>query len=301
MIQDFANLKVLLIGDFMLDHYLIGESIRQSPEAPVPVIIPKEDIYVPGGAGNVAMNLSALGVKIHCIGVVGNDKYGKKIISFLENQGHDASGIEILDNHQTTLKRRILSNSIQVARIDLEKKIDWHPDLNSISLNDFDVCIISDYDKGVVSNINKIDAKTIIIDPKKEDFSFYKYANILTPNLFELKKATHCDINNDSSIITSCQKLINDYKFDFIVAKKGIRGMTIIGKEDFVYNIQALKIDNPDVTGAGDTVIAALSIAYAKTGDIIFASEFANVAAGLVVGKSGTATTSIEEIQKELN
>ena len=141
----------------------------------------------------------------------------------------------------------------------------------------------------------------MIVDPKKEDFSSYKYANILTPNLFELEKATNCDINNDISIVTSCRKLINEYEFDFIVAKKGIRGMTIIGKEDFVHNIQALKIDNPDVTGAGDTVIAALSIAYAKTGDIIFASEFANVAAGLVVGKSGTATTSIEEIQKKLN
>lgn len=301
MIQDFTNLKVLLIGDFMLDHYFIGESIRQSPEASVPVITPKEDIYSLGGAGNVAMNLSALGVKTHCIGVVGNDEYGKKIISFLQNQGHDASGIAILDNHQTTLKRRILSNSVQIARIDLEKKINWHPNLNSISLNDFDVCIISDYNKGVVNNINEIDSKKIILDPKKKDFASYRYANIITPNLFELKKATHCDINNDSSIISSCRKLINDYKFDFIVAKKGIRGMTIVGKKDFVHNIQALKIDNPDVTGAGDTVIAALSIAYAKTGDIIFASEFANVAAGLVVGKSGTATTSIEEIQKRLN
>ena len=301
MIPDFINLKVLLIGDFMLDHYFIGESIRQSPEAPVPVIIPKEDIYSPGGAGNVAMNLSALGVKTYCVGVVGNDKYGKKIISFLKNQGHDASGIAILDNHQTTLKRRILSNSVQIARIDHEKKIDWHPNLDSISINDFDVCIISDYDKGVVKNINEIDAKIIIVDPKKNNFASYKYANIITPNLYELNKATHCDINNDSSIIASCKKLINDYKFDFIVAKKGARGMTIVGKEDFVHNIQALKIDNPDVTGAGDTVIAALSIAYAKTGDMIFASEFANVAAGLVVDKSGTATTSIKEIQKRLN
>lgn len=301
MIQDFTNLKVLLIGDFMLDHYLIGESTRQSPEAPVPVIKPKEEIYSPGGAGNVAMNLSALGVKAHCIGVVGNDEYGKKIISTLKKQGHDTSRIAILDNHQTTLKRRIFSNSVQIARIDFEKKIDWHPNLDSISLNDFDVCIISDYDKGVVSNINKIDAKTIILDPKKNNFASYEYANIITPNIFELKKATHCDINNDSSIITSSRKLINDYKFDFIVVKKGFRGMSIVGKGDFVHNIQALKIDNPDVTGAGDTVIAALSVAYAKTGDIIFASEFANAAAGLVVGKSGTATTSIEEIQKKLN
>ena len=159
MIQDFSNLKVLLIGDFMLDHYLIGESTRKSPEAPVPVIIPKEDIYIPGGAGNVAMNLSALGVKAYCVGVVGNDEYGEKIISFLQNQGHDTSEIAIINNHQTTLKRRILSNSEQIARIDLEKKIDWHPKLNSIFLNDFDVCIISDYDKGVVCNINEIDSK----------------------------------------------------------------------------------------------------------------------------------------------
>ena len=294
---DFSKLKVLLVGDFMLDEYVIGDSFRKSPEAPVPVVTPKNSIFSPGGAGNVAMNLSSLSVKAHCVGNVGNDVYGKKIISLLKNNGHNIDRIEIIKNHITTLKKRIILNSEQIVRLDYEKKFNWKPNFDKISLDKFDVCIYSDYNKGVVSNIENNDIITIV-DPKKEDFSVYKFANIITPNLNELYKATNCDINDDQSILLSCQKLIADNGFDFILAKKGNRGMSLIGKDNFEYNIKALKVDNPDVTGAGDTVIAAFSMAYVNFEDIRLALDFANIAAGLVVNKTGTSTVSIKEIKK---
>lgn len=294
---DFSKLEVLLIGDFMLDEYVIGDSFRESPEAPVPVITPQNSIFSPGGAGNVAMNLSSLSVKAHCVGTVGNDFYGKKIISLLSNSGHNVDRIQVIKNHTTTLKKRIILKSEQIVRLDYEKKFKWKPDFNEISLDNFDVCIYSDYNKGVVNKIEKNNTITIV-DPKKEDFSEYKFANIITPNLNELSKATHCNINDDQSILLSCQKLIADNGFDFILAKKGERGMSLIGKDNFEYNIKALKVDNPDVTGAGDTVIAAFSIAYVNFKDIKLALDFANIAAGLVVNKKGTTTTSIKEIKK---
>jgi len=243
------------------------------------------------------MNLSSLSVKAHCVGNVGNDVYGKKIISLLKNNGHNIDRIEIIKNHITTLKKRIILNSEQIVRLDYEKKFNWKPNFDKISLDKFDVCIYSDYNKGVVSNIENNDIITIV-DPKKEDFSVYKFANIITPNLNELYKATNCDINDDQSILLSCQKLIADNGFDFILAKKGNRGMSLIGKDNFEYNIKALKVDNPDVTGAGDTVIAAFSMAYVNFEDIRLALDFANIAAGLVVNKTGTSTVSIKEIKK---
>ena len=139
------------------------------------------------------------------------------------------------------------------------------------------------------------------MDPKKEDFSFYKNADIITPNLNELQKATKIKIKDDKSIIDACNELIKKNNFNYILAKKGDQGMTIVGKDNFIRHIKAHAIKNPDVTGAGDTVISALSIAYAKTGDIDYSARFANAAAAVVVNKSGTATVTIKEINNYIN
>ena len=299
---DFSDINILLVGDFMIDHYIIGTSSRMSPEAPVPVVIPHKEYSIPGGAGNVAMNLSAMGANITCFGIIGDDIWGKKLISTLKNEDINISGIDIIKNHPTTLKQRIYCDGKQVARVDTEKIIDLEPNFLSRNIGNYDACILSDYNKGVIRDSN-IDTNILVVDPKKDDFSFYKNTHIITPNLNELQKATKIKISDNQSIIDACNDLIKKHNFNYMVAKKGSEGMTIVGKNNFVKHIKAHHVKNPDVTGAGDTVISALSLAYAKTQDIEFSANFANTAAAIAVSKSGTATVTIDEINNyiELN
>ena len=136
----------------------------------------------------------------------------------------------------------------------------------------------------------------VILDPKSGYEHLFMHSNIITPNLNELKKISGMNINSNDSIITACKKLMKENSFDYIIAKKGDKGITIVGNQNFIKHIEPHKINNPDVTGAGDTVIAALSIAYAKTKDIEFSAKFANAAAAIVVNKTGTASVTIDEI-----
>ena len=307
---DFSDIKVLVIGDFMIDHYIIGESNRMSPEAPVPVVVPKEEYSIPGGAGNVAMNLKLMGADVTCVGCIGNDIWGEKLLSILKNQGINTEKIEIIDDHPTTLKQRIYSDGKQVARLDTEKIINWEIDEDTTYIaENYDVLILSDYNKGVLHNPNLFltlisdsqlspdnRLETIIVDPKKDDFSHYDGVNIITPNLDELQKATKMKIDDNESILKACKKLIEEYGIEYIVAKKGDKGITIVGEDNFVKHIKPHTVENPDVTGAGDTVISALSIAYAKTNDIEFSAKFANAAAAIAVSKAGTASVTFDEI-----
>ncbi len=292
---DFSNITILLVGDFMIDHYIIGTSNRMSPEAPVPVVIPKEEYSIPGGAGNVAMNLHSMGANVICLGTVGDDIWGKKLLSILQNSGINVEGIDVIKNHPTTLKQRIYSDGKQVARLDTESILDWSPNFSSHPVNSYNVCILSDYNKGVVNNAN-INANILIVDPKKDDFSKYKNSNIITPNLNELQRATKIEIKDNQSIVDASNELIQKHNFNYIVVKKGSKGVTVVGKNNFVTHIGAHLVKNPDVTGAGDTVISALSIAYAKTQDIELSAKIANCAAAIAVGKPGTATVTIDEI-----
>jgi|TARA_B100001093_G_scaffold215569_1_gene206881 D-beta-D-heptose 7-phosphate kinase/D-beta-D-heptose 1-phosphate adenosyltransferase len=299
---DFSDINVLLIGDLMIDHYIIGTSSRMSPEAPVPVVTPIKEYSVPGGAANVALNLRTMGARIKCLGVVGDDIWGEKLLSILKNHGIKTDGIDIIKNHPTTLKQRIYSNGKQVARMDTEKIINNHFFANidfSKHLKNQHVCIISDYNKGVIQNAN-IDADILIVDPKKDNFSLYQDADIITPNINELQRASKIKIHNNQSIVDACNELIKKNNFNYIVAKNGSRGMIIVGKDGFVKHIGAHPVNSPDVTGAGDTVISALSLAYTKTNDIELASLFANSAAAIAVSKSGTATAELNEIDKLL-
>ena len=296
---DFSGINILLIGDLMIDHYIMGTSNRMSPEAPVPVVVPENEYSIPGGAGNVAMNLRAIGANVTCLGTVGNDLWGDKLISTLKNEGINVDGIDVIKNHPTTLKQRIYSDGKQVARLDTEKILEWTPQILDDNLHNYDACIVSDYNKGVIKDTN-IDTNILIVDPKKNDFSVYENANIITPNLNELQKATKIQIQDSQSIVDACTQLIRKHNFNYIVAKRGAEGMTIVGKDNFVKHVEAHCVESPDVTGAGDTVIAALSIAYAKTQDIEFSVNFANSAAAIAVSKSGTATAELEEIDKLL-
>ena len=301
---DFSDIKVLVVGDFMIDHYIIGESERMSPEAPVPVVVPKEEFYIPGGAGNVAMNLSKMGSDVTCLSAIGKDFFGEKLIKILNENNINTKNIELIENHTTTCKKRIYCNGAQIMRVDNEKLINWSPrKLDGFNYDNYDIIILSDYNKGVLMLPWFIKPKTIdvILDPKNKNWKhLFINSNIITPNLDELKKLSEIQNTDDSSILNACNKLIEENNFDYVIAKKGDRGITIVGKQNFIKNIEPYQIQNPDVTGAGDTVISALSIAYAKTKDIEFSAKFANAAAALVVGKIGTSTVSCEEIEKLL-
>lgn len=297
---DFSDIKVLVVGDFMIDHYIIGKSDRMSPEAPVPVVVPKEEYSIPGGAGNVAMNISALGSQVTCLGVIGNDFFGKELIKIFNENNISSKYIETIENYSTIVKQRIYCNGIQVARVDKEELIEWMPDqsINSLDFSDYDVIILSDYDKGVLVRpwFLKPNGTNVILDPKSGYEHLLVNSNIITPNLNELKKISGMNIDSNDAIANACNKLIKENNFDYIIAKKGDKGMTIVGNQNFTKHIEPHKVDNPDVTGAGDTVIAAFSIAFAKTNDIEFSAKLANTAAAIAVNKTGTASVTIDEI-----
>tara|TARA_B100001113_G_C21099400_1_gene618077 strand:+ start:414 stop:1328 length:915 start_codon:yes stop_codon:yes gene_type:complete len=300
---NFKDVKVLLIGDFMIDQYVLCGSTRMSPEAPVPVLKPEKIYSTPGGAGNVAINLAALGASVECVGTIGSDKNGKELTGLLAKRNINIDQLYITDL-PTTSKKRYYLNGKQVLRVDIEEvNEDWSPKNTDFNDKEYDIIILSDYNKGVLNNkwFSKIKAKNIFVDPKKDNFSFYSNATIITPNLNELKRAANIEINNNDSLVQACQSMIKNSKLEYIIAKKGNKGITIVGKKDFVKHIDAHNVQTPDVTGAGDTVIAALSLSFLKTGDIETAARIANAAAALVVNKEGTSFVTIDEFNSISN
>lgn len=307
---NFSNVKALVVGDLMLDKYIFGKSNRLSPEAPVPVLLPIKKYSVPGGAANVAINLSSLNVMVTCLGIVGKDNIGKELIDQLNEKKINTEDIIKVKKIPTTLKERIYLNDKQILRIDEEKIINsvHNEKLKKAILkiiSTIDIIILSDYNKGVLNN-NIIDFivslaseyKTpVIVDPKKNDFSFYKGADIITPNFKEFSIASSLKKNSQKMIVQHAEKLIKKNKLKFIVITRGSKGMLIVG-ENYSKNFTAKNIEFPDVTGAGDTVVAILSILYALTKNIEFSVEIANEAAAYVVSKPGTSYTPFHDFKK---
>ena len=303
MILNFNNINVLLIGDFMIDQYVLCDSTRMSPEAPVPVLNPEEIYFTPGGAGNVAINLSELGASVTCLGTVGSDKNGKKLKNLLIQKNINVDNLYETDL-PTTLKKRYYLKGKQVLRVDIEEINEyWSPKNLDFDYNKYDIIILSDYNKGVLNNqwFSKIKAKNIVVDPKKDNFSFYSNATIITPNLNELQKAANTEINNNDTLIKVCQSMIKNSNLEYILAKKGDKGISIVGRDGFVKHIDAYKVNDPDVTGAGDTVIAVFSLSFAKTNDVEKSARIANAVAALVVEKKGTAFVTLDEFNSLKN
>ena len=297
MIYDFSKIKVLVIGDFMIDEYIFGSSRRMSPEAPVPVLTPNETKILPGGAGNVVLNLHALGANVSCLGYVGDDYAGNKLKQLLNEKNINTEQLFLTD-YKTTIKKRFISNDKQVLRVDSEEIVnDWVPNI-TYNFSNYDLIILSDYNKGVLNNdwFTKINFKNIFVDPKKNDFSFYSNCSIITPNLQELEQASKKTIKNDKELVDACMKILDNSNFKYIVAKKSERGMSIVGTDGLIKHINAHKVLDADVTGAGDTVISTFSLVYSISNDICEAAKMANIAASIVVKKVGTATVTIEEI-----
>jgi len=294
---NFQSIKVLVIGDLMIDNYIIGLSSRLSPEAPVPVIIPNNNYSIAGGAANVAMNMSSLGAQVSCAGVIGDDSWGDKLLSILNEEGIDCTNIDRIKNFNTTLKQRIYSNGKQIARIDNEEYLEQKCSFMDKSFDNYDIVVLSDYNKGVLTTnwFKRPKGTTVLLDPKKSFINFNQ-CDIITPNLNELKQLSGEDIASEDDIKESCDKILKKYNLQYIIAKRGGEGITIIGKNDYVKHLKARFVKKADVTGAGDTVISSISLAFAVTNDIVKSTEFAINASGLAVSKPGTATVTINEI-----
>ena len=300
---------VLVFGDIILDRYISGSVDRVSPEAPVPVLKPSNEEIRLGGAANVALNLSSLGSNTTLIGVTGKDESSTQIIDLLKKNNIKKALSK--SKHPTISKLRILASQQQLIRIDNEEEFsetDWQSSLSNyrkyINLKKNKVLIISDYEKGTLRNIPLIIReakklkKIILVDPKGDDFSKYKSADIITPNFQEFERVVG-KVNSEPEITKKGKDLIKSLNLNSLLITRGSEGMTLLDKR----NGKVVREDFPteardvfDVSGAGDTVIASIAAGLAGGFSLSESIRLANLAAGIVVGKSGTATVSQAEL-----
>ncbi|RUM90536.1 MAG: D-glycero-beta-D-manno-heptose-7-phosphate kinase [Thermovibrio sp.] len=313
LLKKFRNRKVLIIGDFMLDEYIEGKVERISPEAPVPIVEARETTFRPGGAANVAVNVKSLGGSVTILGVVGNDEGGERLRKILNEKGIDTKLLLEDTSRPTTRKTRIISGSQQLLRVDWESKNYISKKLRRELLTyllenyrNFDVIVISDYGKGVVTKelfeiTGEIRRKTpVFLDPKERNFPIYRNVTAMTPNIKETFQAVGIKPISNEDAERAGKKLIEKFNLEYAVVTRSERGISIVtGKE--VKHIPTRAKQVFDVTGAGDTVIASFSLAVAAGALPFEAGEIANLAAGIVVGKLGTATVTVEEMEEALN
>ena len=295
----------MVVGDVMLDRYWQGETNRISPEAPVPVVRIADSEVRPGGAGNVALNLAALGAEVSLFGLIGNDETGEELSQVLKTSGVDAR-LVVLAELNTISKLRILSRHQQLIRLDQEKDfsdVDCSQLQSDVlhALETTSAVILSDYDKGTLAKICPAIIKRclelsipVIIDPKGNHPARYQNATLITPNMSEFQQMVGpCDSEEDIEVCG--RRLIDDMNLDAILITRSEKGMTLIDA-DRVINIPSRGREVFDVTGAGDTVISVFTAAVAAGEGFHAAALLANRAAGIVVGKLGAATVSLEDL-----
>ncbi|QHG91584.1 D-glycero-beta-D-manno-heptose-7-phosphate kinase [Sulfurimonas sp. CVO] len=303
--------KILVFGDLMLDHYLWGSCERISPEAPVQVVDVAKETTLLGGAGNVINNLVTLGAKVSVGSVIGDDENGKELLNMLRRIDVDTSNIFTLKNRKTSKKSRIIASSQQVLRYDKESKeqiLDEEADkiLNSVNstICTYDAVVLSDYGKGVLSGyfcqklieLCKKNSIKVFVDPKGSNYSKYKGAYLLTPNKKEAMLATGVDIKDKESLKKALLKLKDICDLDISMITLSEDGIATYDNELKLFPTVAKEVF--DVTGAGDTVIASIAFAFSANRSISEAAGFANLAAGVVVGKIGSATVTLDEIEE---
>lgn len=314
-IDKFASIHALVIGDLMIDEYLWGKVEKISPEAPVPVVSVEKENSTLGGAGNVIHNLVAMGAAVSAIGAAGKGKAGQMIFDKLAKLGINTDGIFCEPDRPTTRKTRVIAENQQVLRIDKEIKskiagatlIKLKEAIDK-KISRVNLVILSDYDKGLITRdlVSYLVSKTnqqekpILADPKSINFSKYKNVSVLTPNKKEAGFAANMDIKTDQDIRTAGEKLIEQVALDRLLITCGKDGMVLFEKKKKPFTIASKARQVFDVSGAGDTVISLLGLGLAVGGSFRESARVANVAAGIVVGKVGTATASIEELKQAL-
>jgi rfaE bifunctional protein kinase chain/domain len=312
----FPNVRILVVGDIMMDRFIRGKVSRISPEAPVPVVAVEKDDFLLGGAANVVNNIHSLGGKGLLCGVIGDDLPGQQIRKALAENGIDTRGIVIDPGRQTTVKTRIIAHHPhyqQLVRIDREttdelrgKPCQFLSRFLREQIDGSDGVILSDYGKGLLTReliravIQKAKGamKPILVDPKLKNFFLYKGATVVTPNTNEAGEALGIPITDESTLITAGMRLLKKLRCKALIITRGEKGMTLFEPDQAPCPVPTVAKEVYDVTGAGDTVIGTMGLALG-TGmhvGVKDAAMLANYAAGIVVGKVGTATVSRDEL-----
>jgi rfaE bifunctional protein kinase chain/domain len=309
----FSKAKILVVGDIMMDRFIWGKVSRISPEAPVPVVLVDRETFLFGGAANVVNNIHSLGGNVSLCGVLGDDEMGQRLLEELTGIGVGVQGLFVEPGRQTTTKTRIIAHHQQVVRIDRETTDHLKAStLRHLSeflkkhIRHFDVIVLSDYGKGLLTKAlihtsireAKERKKFVLVDPKPKNVFFCKGATVITPNTAEASTASRIPITDLPSLKKAGKLLLSKLQCDVLVITRGEEGMAIFesGRDPFLVSTVAQEVY--DVTGAGDTVIGTMALALATGAGFRNAARLANYAAGVVVGKMGTATVSPAELNE---
>ncbi|MFN2527818.1 MAG: D-glycero-beta-D-manno-heptose-7-phosphate kinase [Candidatus Baltobacteraceae bacterium] len=297
---------IMVVGDVMLDEWIWGSVTRISPEAPVPVVAVSDHSFTLGGAGNVASNLRALEAKVHFVGTIGKDRLADRVHTLLEEIQVSHDGVFTVDDRPTTRKTRIVAHNQQVVRADWEStgplaSADREHIVHFVRsrAKDVDAIVLSDYAKGLLSREivdAALAAPLVIADPKPANLLLFSGVTCVAPNLHEAASASGIAITDDASLERAGRKLLELVQCRYVVITRGEHGMSLFGRDGERLNVPSVARAVFDVSGAGDTVVAVLSLALAAGAPIELALHLANFAAGAVVEKLGTATASAQEI-----
>jgi D-beta-D-heptose 7-phosphate kinase / D-beta-D-heptose 1-phosphate adenosyltransferase len=315
VLASFSQARVVVLGDVMLDRFLYGSVERVSPEAPVPVIALQRTSNVPGGAANVARNVAALGAHVVLVGAVGADEAAAELRNLLSGPSSFQTHLVVDPARPTTTKTRYIADQQQILRTDREVTgalgeavATAMLERYSAALGEADIVILSDYGKGALSDAVTARAiaaaaatgKRVLVDPKSRSFMKYRGATVLTPNKHELQGASGHECSTDEQVAAAATEVIEQGICTTVIATRGKDGMSIIQKGSVPVHIRTVANEVYDVTGAGDTAVAAMAVALASGADMRNAARLGNVAAGIVVGKYGTATATRDEILARL-
>lgn len=309
-LPDFNNANILVVGDVMLDRYWRGDSTRISPEAPVPIVKVGGVEDRPGGAANVALNITALGAKAKLLGLTGQDEAAAALQDKMAAVDVECDFLQLAE-YPTITKLRVLSRGQQVIRLDFEEQVasvDSKPLLQKTvdNLTEYKVMIVSDYNKGALSEVQamiqaaKQQGVKVLVDPKGCDFEKYRGATLLTPNLSEFESVVGA-CNDEQTLIEKGRQLIADFDLEALLVTRSEKGMTLIRADQEELHLPALAREVFDVTGAGDTVISVLASALSAGSSIEEACALANTAASVVVAKIGTSTVSPLELANAIH
>ncbi|UCC66697.1 MAG: D-glycero-beta-D-manno-heptose-7-phosphate kinase [Deltaproteobacteria bacterium] len=313
LLQRFQKTSLLVVGDIMIDEFIWGKVSRISPEAPVPVVAVTHDTLLLGGTANVVNNIHSLGGQVLLTGVIGGDRMGKKIEELLAERGIDVGGIAVERGRSTTVKTRIIAHSQQVVRFDREnlgpiRRQSQERLINYIDTHwgQVDGVIVSDYGKGVITpglmefimDKRRADGKLVAVDPQVNNFGLYTGVTVLTPNSQEAEAAAGQQVKDEESLKEVGRHLLERFASQAVLITRGEEGMVLFERMGEITKVPTVAKEVYDVTGAGDTVISTLTFALAAGSDFPQAAVLANYAAGIVVGKVGTATVTPEELEK---
>ena len=314
-VRRLARVSVLVVGDAMLDRYVYGAVRRVSPEAPIPILTVERDVAMPGGAGNVVRNLTALGAAVAFVSVLGDDQAGSDLTGLIGGQPNVEPWLLVQGGRTTTTKTRYISQGQQMLRADHEEVQPIHVKLaerlvriTQDAMLATTVTVLSDYNKGVFAGdvpariiaAARAAGRKVIVDPKGKDYSRYAGADIITPNRRELAEATGMPVDTAEGVIAAAQSLMSAHGFAAVLVTRAEDGMSLITADE-IHHFPAEAAEVYDVSGAGDTVVATLAAGLAAGLPLPIAVRLSNIAAGVVVGKVGTAVARESDLLAALS